>query len=218
MAKPLSAPTLNIPRSWLVLVGLVAAIWLVGAGIYGIATYRHRQEVHARYEPVDVSQPALTRGRPDFVALRGRVHPAGYLTLRQGSQSEKTFFLPLVGGSPYLNASVHWIVQLEGASLPDFESPLLAHDQGHELAQAARQAFEGMGVHIGADAVVVEHVPSRNGVVLDRDEDDRTFFLGVASFVTLIVVMLFTIFALLGLRLRRLESRRRIEQGTAPRP
>lgn len=203
-ARPPRSASATPGRTWAIaLAGVVSAIWVVGGALYAHVAWRHRAEARASYHRVDPSQSRSPRSRQEFVALPGRVHPAGYLSVRQGTASTRTFFVPLIGAGADPEAPVHWILQLEGTSLPDLEWPVLAHDLADDLPPVARQEFGRMGLPVAADAVLVELVPSRGGAVRDRAGEDRTFFLGVAGFVTLIVVLMFAIFGLLGLRRRR---------------
>lgn len=209
------APTHGPPASaparggWWVLVGLVAAVWLTGTGFYGYAALQHRRERQATYASVDVSQASVAAvGRAEFVALQGRLHPAGGLVLRTGHQSVRTYFLPLVAPNSAPSDAVQWIARWEGASLPEAEWPLHAHDQGSALAPVVREAFERMGVRIAPDAALVELVPTRAGVALDRDPESLSRAVGVAGLVTVIMLLTGATFAVLGLHGRRSEGRR----------
>jgi hypothetical protein len=65
-----------------------------------------------------------------------------------------------------------------------------------------------MGIHIADDAVALDLVPSRDGVVVSREEGVREFFIGTARLVTIIVVLLFCGVALVFARQRLRAARR----------
>ena len=55
-----------------------------------------------------------------------------------------------------------------------------------------------MKVRLANDAVVVDWIPSRQGVVLDRDADIVTFGAAIAGFVSVICALGFAMLAILN--------------------
>jgi hypothetical protein len=177
-----------------VLAGVMATIWLVGAGFYGLAVRGQGIEMRARYRLVELSRSAEAQGSPEFIALPAPVQPMDGLVMRRSNASDGVHFLPL----PAAGGEVHWIVRWEGLSQAPVEWPLLAHGRGEVSPTVVRDAFAAEGTRLAEDAVVVERVLSRDGVVLDRSDESSSWFLGVASLVSVIVALLAAMLGVLG--------------------
>ena len=177
-----------------VIAGVMATIWLVGAGFYGLAVRGQGIEMRARYRPVELSRSAEAQGSPEFIALPAPVRSADGLVLRRGNVAGGAHFLPL----PAAGGEVHWIARWEGPSQAGVEWPMLAHGRGETPPTVVRDAFAAEGTRLAEDAVVVEQVPSRGGVVLDRSDESRTWFLGVAGLVSVIVALMAAMLGVLG--------------------
>jgi hypothetical protein len=91
-------------------------------------------------------------------------------------------------------------VRYEGPSLPSPDRALLAQHAADTPPQVVRDEFERADLHVGPDAVVVDWIPSRDGVVLDRDADTIAFATGVAGFVSAVVILGRGMLALLNAR------------------
>ena len=177
-----------------VLAGLMATIWLVGAGFYGLAVRGQGIEKRASYRPVELSRSAEAQGSPEFIALPAPVRSADGLVLRRGNAAGGVHFLPL----PAAGGEVHWIATWEGLSQAWVEWPMLAHGRGETPPTVVRNAFAAAGARLAEDAVAVERVPSRDGVVLDRSDESSSWFLGVASLVSVIVALMAAMLGVLG--------------------
>ena len=183
------------------LAAILATIWLVGAGLHGLTVRGYGIEMRAHFRPADLSRSAAAQGSPEFVALPTPLHSTDGLVLRRANTSGGVHFLPL----PAAGGEVHWIARWEGSSRPPMEWPLLAHERGETPTAVIRDAFAAQGARVSEDAVVVEWVPSRAGVVIDRSDESRSWFLGVAGLVSIIVALLAAMLGMLG----RLASRGR---------
>lgn len=190
-------------RLLLVMLAMGAATWLVGFGVHTYASMRHQEELHASYQPLDIRQVTSTVLSSPFIALRGRVHSNGYLSLKERTATSK-LFLPLVAPDAPPTSPVRWVVQVDGTALPPLAPLVFAHATGEKLSQSTREAFERTGVPIASDAMLVDYVPTRGGQVVDRSAQDRSHFLSLASVVTASLALLLVIsWVVLGLRQRR---------------
>jgi len=191
--------------------GMAVATWIVGFGAYEYYSLRNRQEMAATYEPVDVSAQTGVASRPAFVALRGRPHPLGSLSLRGEHDSDGTYFVPLVAPSGRdRDAPVHWVVQLSGSYLPPLPLPLRGHDVGGTLSQTTRDAFARMGVRLAPDVVLVSYVPAgSDGVVLDGSAHYWDYFVFGSGFVSVTCLLVFFL-AWIGQGIRARRMRRAV--------
>lgn len=178
----------------------IASIWLVAALVVAIVLWSHRVERAAHYVEVDPARSSATQGRPAFVALRARVAEPGPLALRRGHDAEATWYVPLLPEQGSSTQEVHWIARHEGTSLPSRDGPLLGRQAADEPPQVVRDEFERAGMALARDAVVVDWVPSRQGIVLDRDMDTYTFGAAIAGLVSVIVVLGFGMLAIMNAR------------------
>jgi len=187
------------------LAAVLAAIWVGAAAIGAVVLHGHQVERGATYQGADASKSFEAQGRPAFVALTGQVARPGSL-LRERNQSEATWYLPLGAADRSTLLDVHWLVRYEGRSLPSIEWPLLARNSSNNPPQVVRDAFERANVHLSADAVVVELVPSSGGVPINRDADTIEFAVGVASLLSVMVMFGSILLAVLNVRAARRQK------------
>ncbi len=180
------------------LAAMIASIWLVAALLLALVLHGHHVERQAHYADVDMARSFAAQGSPEFVALRGRVAGIGALALRRGHDSDATWYVPLIADQAPSTGEVHWIARYEGASLPVRDEPILGRHAGDAQPRVVRDELERMKVRLANDAVVVDWIPSRQGVVLDRDADIVTFGAAIAGFVSVICALGFAMLAILN--------------------
>jgi hypothetical protein len=189
-----------LARTLGMLAAIVASIWLVAALVIAFVLHGHRAERAARYVEVDAARSFATQGRPEFVALRGHVAEAGLLALRRGHDAEATWYAPLLADQGPSTRQVHWIARYTGTSLPDRDDRILGRHAADEPPRVVRDEFEHAGTVLATDAVVIDWIPSRQGVVLDRDMDTLTFGEAMAGLLSVIVVLGFGMLAIMNAR------------------
>jgi len=203
-AKPASLEEMLAAQRRVVLrvgAGLFVAIWVGGLGAYAYYAERTKHEMQATYQPVDVAAPVGAGVPLDFVALRGKVHPLGYLHVHEKNEQDGTFFVPLVAPAARDGAvPVHWFVQLEGSYMPDLPPVVRGHDVGGTLSQTAREAFAREGIIVAPDAILVSYVATDEaGNVVDSRPNDWIYFIcGPAVLSLLILVFTFAAWIRLG--------------------
>lgn len=201
MTRPQASPAGR--GGWLWLLGTLALVWIVGGAVYAGSAWQHRQEGQASYAPLDAAHAAGVGAAAAYLALAGHAHPGGFVSLQHGQESSRTYFVPMLGRDAAPDAPARWVVRAEGRERPEFESPVLVHRAGSPVPPAVRDALARMGVQVAADAELVDHVPSRQGVVMDRDGQSFELYVGVAGFVSILLLLAAAYFALQGLRARR---------------
>jgi len=182
------------------LAAVIAGIWLAAALALALLLHGHRVERAARYADADAARSYAQQGSPEFVALHGRVSDSDVLQLRRGHDSEATWFVPLRAAQAASTGQVHWVVRFEGTSLPGADESILGRYAGAALPRVVRDEWERMAIPLADDAVVVDWVPSRRRVVIDRDADTIAFGSAVAGLVSVICVLGFAMLAALNAR------------------
>ena len=189
----------------MVFAGLIVATWSIGFVAYEVVAMRHQAELQARYTPVELgaTHSATTA---EFLALRGEPHRLGHLSVRHGQASLKTHYLPLVAADAPRGDPARWIVRAEADAMPALPATVLVHDTSQAVPQSVQEALAQMGVQLTRDVRLVDLVPSMDGHVESRLEEDRDFFVGVAGFASAIFLLLWAMLAVLGFWQRRKDA------------
>jgi hypothetical protein len=187
---PKQAKALQMRIVGWVCLGIAVATWPIGFGVYEYYADQNRREMQATYQPVDLSASAPER--PAYVSLRGRVHRAGYVVRHSKNGQDGTLFVPLVTPpGKDLAAPVHWVLVMDGTTLPTLPTPVLGRALGGTVPLTTRQTFDQMGVRLADDAVLVSYVPTDGaGAVIDRSASYWEFFLIGSSLLSVITVVM----------------------------
>jgi hypothetical protein len=187
---PRQVKALQMRIVMLVFLGIAVGIWPIGFGVYEYYADQNRREMQATYQPVDPS--ASTLGQPAYVSLRARVHRAGYVVRHSGNSQDGTLFVPLMTPpGKDLAAPVHWVLQMDGTTLPTLPRSVLGHALGGTVPLTTRQTFDQMGVRLADDAVLVSYVPTDDtGAVIDRSASYWQFFLIGSTVLSVITVVM----------------------------
>ena len=186
--------------------GMIAATWTIGFVAYEVVTMGHRAELQARYWPVELSATQAGVPAAEFLALHGAPHALGHLSVRHGQAREKTHYLPLVARGAQRDDPVRWIVRAEADTMPTLPATVLAHATSQAVPQVVQEGLAQMGVQLTRDVRLVNLVPSMNGQVESRLEEDRTLFVGVAGFASIIILLLWAMLAVRGFWQRSNEA------------
>ena len=186
--------------------GMIAATWAIGFVAYEVVTMGHRAELQARYTPVDLSAAQARMPPAEFLALHGASHALGHLSVRRGQAREKTHYLPLVAQGARRDDPARWIIRANADTMPALPATVLAHATSQAVPQVVQEGLAQMGIQLTRDVRLVDLVPSMNGHVENRLEEDRDFFVGVAGFASVVIVLLWAMLAVLGSWKRRKEA------------
>lgn len=183
--------------------GMIAATWTIGFVAYEVVTMGHRAELQARYSPVELGATQASVPAAEFLALHGAPHALGHLSVRHGQAREKTHYLPLVAQGARRDDPVRWIVRAEADAMPALPATVLVHATSQAVPQSVQEGLARMGVQLTRDVRLVSLVPSMNGHVESRLEEDRDFFVGVAGFASVVILLLWAMLSVRGFWQRR---------------
>ena len=169
--------------------GLAVGAWVIGYPVYLWIAAQHREDVQADYVRVAIDAPAVAWPAATHVSLDGRPQGDQVLVLKEGNQARRTFFVPLTGRAWTPEQPVQAVLTFDAEVPPQLDHPILGRMRSDALPRAAIDAFARSGVRIDPAHRLIDLVPSQQGRVADRSDDDRLGFLMLAGFISITSVL-----------------------------
>jgi hypothetical protein len=164
------------------LAGLAVACWVIGYPVYLWIAAEHRADAQARYTSVQLSAATVAWPQDAHVSLDGRPQRDHVMVLKEGNHARKTYFVPVTGASWSTSQPVSAVLTFDAEVPPPLDQPILGRTRTDTLPLAAIEAFARSGVKVDPAHRLVDLVPSRQGQVQDRSDEDHQMFLIGASF------------------------------------
>jgi len=202
--RPAAAPPRDPIRVVLwMLAALAVAPWLLGYPVHLWSAAEHREDAQAHYVHVALGAPEPAWPQQPHVALDGELRGDQVLVLKEGNHARKTYFVPMTGAGWTPAQPVNAVLTFVAEAPPRLSRPILGRLRSDALPLAAIDAFARSGVSIAPTHRLVELVPSEQGQVPDRSQEDRRDFLLIATVISAISLLVAPVFWLVSKFKRR---------------
>jgi hypothetical protein len=183
----------------------VIATWTIGFAIYWWYATEQREDGHAQYEPIDLSDGApMRQPRGSHVALQGGVPLDATLvheTRSGGSTREDYQLVPIASRGWVKGHAVAFVVKIKDRSELQDPIPTRPSAQVNQATTSVLMAridgpipgpvaleFKKIGVTFGEPNYLLRPVKTRDGkVITDSIEDAFLFFLGFCGLISAVV-------------------------------